>query len=116
MQFDYLYQMQPVGALEVEDIGNCCISAIGLLHTEYIMIIKTEGGRTKIIQQGPLYVDIEQILPSEVSYTYSEFDFNEGKIKRIIDTWLNSKTLAQQAVLITIEEAIERIKNLVDFL
>ena len=116
MQFDYLYQMQATGFLEVDDIGNCCISATTMLYTEHIMIVKTEGGRTKIIQYGPRYIDNDLILPNNVDYTYSEFDFNEGKIKRIIDNWLNSKTLAQQAVLITIEEAIERIKNLVDFL
>ena len=116
MQFDYLYQMQPTGALEVDDIGNCCVSATTATYTEYILIIKTEGGRTKIIQYGPRYIDVDTVLPSEVSYTYSEFDFNEGKIRRIIDTWLNSKTLAQQAVLITIEEAKERIKDLVNFL
>lgn len=116
MQFDYLYQMQATGFLEVDDIGNCCISATTMLYTEYIMIVKTEGGRTKIIQYGPRYIDNDATIPNEVSYTYSEFDFNEGKIRRIIDSWLNGKTLAQQAVLITIEEAQERIKDLVTFL
>lgn len=115
MQFDYLYSMQATGSLEIEDVGNCAIIATTGLFQEYILIIKTEGGDTQILQYGPQWVEEDMPILSDVSCTYSRFQYNQRKIERYIDTWLNSKTIAQQAIAVTIEEAKEHLKDMRTF-
>lgn len=112
MQFDYLYSMQPEGTLEIEDIGNCAIIATTGLCQEHILIVRTEAGQSRILQYGPQWIDSDMPAVSEVSCTYSSFQFNQHKIQRYIDTWLNSKTFAQQAQAVTIEEAREHLKDM----
>lgn len=115
MQFDYLYQMQATGQLDVEDVGNCCISAIDDLFKEWILIIKTDLGLTKIIQWGPMIVDCKAPC-TKMFYSYEQFQFSDKKIASIIEKFLNGVTCASQAQLISLEEAKDRIKNLVEFL
>lgn len=115
MEFKYLYEMQAIGSIDIEDIGNVCLSLTNNLYREYIIIVKTECGMTKIIQYGPRQIDMQLPCPS-ITYTYQEFEFNQNKISKIIDKALNGSSLCSQATIISIDEAKERIKNLVEFL
>lgn len=113
--YQYLYTTQATGQLDIEDRGNCCISAIDLLHRESILLVKTELGRTKVIQWGPMLVDSD--IPSDkMSCTYQHFDYDDYRIDKIIDKFLNSVTICSQAEEITQEQGIERMRNLVTFL
>ena len=115
MQFDYLYQMQATGQLDIEDVGNFALSLTNDMYMEYILIVMTKNGNTKVVQYGPRYIDREDPC-SSINYTYNEFQFNMNKIKTIIDKALNGNTLCSQATLISFKEAIERIKEPAEFL
>ncbi len=115
MQFEYLYQIQATGTLDIEDIGNVCLSLTNDLYREYIIIIKTEYGWSKVIQYGPIQIDIDKPCPS-VKYTYQEMEFNENKLSKIIEKALNGYTLCTQATIIEIDEALEKIKDLREYL
>lgn len=116
MQFEYLYQISAMGNIDIEDIGNVCLSATNTLYQEYILIIFTEQGKSKIISYGPRFVDLK-IAPSSVSYTYNEIDFKQSKLIRVIEQFLNNpKHMISQVQEITLEEAKDKIKDLVEYL
>ena len=116
MQFDYFYTMQATGSVNVEDIGNVTLHAFNDFYQQYFLIIQTEMGRTKIIQYGPIYVEIEE-PPSQINYTFTEFEYSESKICKVIDKFLNNaKAMISQVNIIEQEEAIDKIKDLVNFL
>lgn len=113
--YKYLYTMEATGQLDIEDRGNCCISAVDNLYRESILVVKTDLGFTKIIQWGPMVVDSD--LPcAKMSCTYQHFDYDEYKIDKIIDKFLNGTTLCSQAQEIPLEEGISKMKDLVTFL
>ena len=115
MQFKYLYEMQATGVLDIEDIGNVCLSLTNDLYREYIIIIKTEYGLTKVLQYGPIQIDSEHPCPS-INYTYQELQFNERKLSTIVEKALNGYTLCSQATVIELDEALERIKDLKEYM
>lgn len=114
--FEYLYDVKAMGTLDVDNVGNVVISATNLLYQEYFLIIKTEYGRSKIIQYGPVWVE-EDIKPNFISYTYTEMDFSSSRLETIIEKFLNNpKYCVSQAKVIDLDEAISRIKDLIEFL
>lgn len=114
-QFKYFYQMEATGFLDVEDIGNFCLSLTNNLMREFIIIVKTEYGQTKVITFGPWVIDMT--LPCcDCSLNYREFEFSESKIETLVDKALNGYNAITQATVITEEEARSRIKDLVKFI
>ena len=117
MTFEYLYTTQSMDSIDVENVGEVCISAINTyLLQEYVLIIRTDEGRSKIIQYGPKFIELDA-PPTSVSYTYEEFDFNQRKLINIIDRFINNPKFGiSQVFIIEYEEAIEKIKDLVEYL
>ena len=117
MQFKYLYEVQATGFIDIENIGEICLSAINtIFHQEYILIIHTELGKSKILQYGPIFID-EDIPLSNVSAYYSEIDYSSSKLEKIIDKFINNpKYLVSQVTEIDLETAKSKIKNLGDFI
>lgn len=118
MQFKYLYEIQATGFIDIENLGEICLSAINtLLHQEYILIIHTELGKSKILQYGPIFIDMEDTPLSNISVNYSEIDYNSSKLEKIIDRFINNpKYLVSQVVEIDLETAKSKIRNLGDFI
>ncbi len=114
-EYKYYYTMQATGQLDIENRGNCCISAIDVVHRESILIVKTDMGVTKVLQWGPMLVDSEQPSP-KMSCLFQKFDYEDYKIDKIIDKFLNGTTVCVQAEEISLEEGLSRIKDLVTFL
>lgn len=116
MQFDYLYMMQATGSLNIEDIGNVVLHAFNDFYQQHFLIIQTQLGRTKIVQYGPIYVEIEE-PPCQINCTYTEFEYSESKICKAIDKFLNNaKAMITQVNIIEKDEAVDKIKDLVEFL
>ena len=107
--------MEATGQLDIDDRGNCCISAIDNLHRESILIVKTDLGCSKVLQWGPMLVDSDHPSP-KMSCTFQYFDYDDYKIDKIIDKFLNGTTLCSQAEEIPLEEALNRVRDLVTFL
>lgn len=104
MTFDYLQRVVVDAQLNVDDIGQCAILGRNDLGEENYLIIRTEMGFTEMIMYGPVVPDLD-ILPFGVSMQYSRFDFNQSKIEKAIDRFLNDpKKCISQAEVVSIED------------
>jgi hypothetical protein len=99
MTFDYLERVVVEAQLNVDDIGQCVILGRNDIGEEHYLIIRTEMGFTEQILVGPVCPDID-ILPFNVSINYTRYEFNQGKIERTIDKFLNDpkKVITQAEV------------------
>ena len=111
MTFDYLQRVVIDGQLEVEDIGQCIIQANNDLAEEFYLIIKTELGWTEILEYGPCVPDLP-LLQVNYNIKYSRIEYNQGKIERAIDKFLNDpKRGITQAKLVELEDIHEFLVN-----
>lgn len=114
--YEYLYEVKATGFLEIENIGEVCLIANNDFLQEQILIIHTELGKTKIIQYGPIYVDNVQ-LPTNCVYSFSEIDYNEYKIDKAIEKFINdAKFRTTQVTVVDMDDALDRIIDLREFL
>lgn len=112
--YEYFFVEQAVGSLDVDDIGNCCISANNDLCEFYYLIVKTDYGVTKIIEYGP-YVDM--MTPSFQTCSFQQFQYSEQKIDKIIAKFLNNpKRNITQAMIVEFEDIEDKLINPVDLL
>ena len=110
MTFEYQEVRTCTAQIDVDDIGNCCILSRNLLGEECYMYIKTDFGSTQILFYGPTVPDIDQ-LPDNVSYSYSRFDFAEGKIIKMIQKFISN---AEYAEVIDFEYMKDHIRNFIE--
>lgn len=87
--FEYFYTQQAVGQLNIEDLGNCAIEAFNDEGSHYYLVIKTQLGQSIVMEAGPFAIDIP-ILEKSVSVTYKRIEYNESKLKGIIEKFLNN--------------------------
>ncbi len=111
MTFDYLERVVVEGQIDIPNIGQCAILTRNDLGEEWYLIIKTELGWTEVIEYGPAHVDF-QLLPTSVRQTYDRFEYNEGKLERIINKFLNEpKRLISQAEETSVFNIYHKMKN-----
>jgi hypothetical protein len=114
--YEYLYEVKATGFIDIENIGEVCLSATNDFLQEKILIVHTEYGKTRVIQYGPIYVDNVQ-RPTSSKYTYDEFDYNDSKLDKIIDKFINDpKFMTTQVVEIPLDEAEGRIIDFLEFI
>lgn len=114
MTFDYLERVVVEGQLEVENIGECIIQANNDLGEEFYLIIKTELGWTEMIEYGPCVPDLT-LLQMSYQITYNRFEYNQSKIERSIDKFLNNpKRAITQAKLVELDDIYEALVNPID--
>lgn len=115
MNFEYLVKVQKESSINIENIGTCAIDVYNDLGFEWVLLIKTNEGQTEIVEYGPLLPDLDY-PPASVSYTYNRMDFNEGKIITRINRFLTDGYRGiTQAFEISLEDAKNKMKNLVDY-
>lgn len=111
MTFDYLGRVVVEGQLEVKDIGDCVILTRNDLAEEWYLLIRTDMGWTEVIEYGPSHPDIK-LLPTSVTQTYNRFEFNQGKLLKIIDRFLNEpKRLISQAEVVSLKDVAPNMVN-----
>lgn len=114
MIFRYSELITATEELEIEDVGNVALIGTDSLQKEYYLIIQTVLGRTSCIKYGPNIPDLPCLL-DKCDYNYLQFDYNEGKICKLIDKFLHTETLSKVEI-VTIDEIRSRIKNLIDYI
>lgn len=114
MQFNYLYTSTHNASIDIEDIGNVCLLATNDVFLEYLLIIRTEDGETKIIKQGPVIVDSD-IPGAKFSITMETSKYHMGRLMNTIDTFLRCNIISQVQI-IELDEAKTKLKNLVDYI
>ena len=114
MTFDYLQRVIVDGQLDVENIGDCIIQANNDFGEEFYLIIKTVLGWTEILEYGPCVPDLPE-LSYNYTVRYSKFEYNQSKIERTIDKFLNdAKRGITQAKLAELEEIRDFLINPID--
>lgn len=103
MTFEYLQRIIVDSQLEVEDIGQCCILGRTDMGEENYLMIRTELGWTEVIQCGP-FIPHLGILPDYININYTRFEFNQNKIVKLIDKFLNDgRRGITQAEVVSVE-------------
>ena len=113
--FEYFYTQTAVGELQIEDIGDCCIQANNDQGLFYYLLIETNIGWTKILEYGPCAPDFDE-LPKAVSCNFSRIEFDERKIMKRIDEFLNNRFRnITQAQLVEREVLFADCKDLLEY-
>lgn len=114
MTFDYLQRVIVDGQLDVENIGDCIIQANNDFGEEFYLIIKTVLGWTEILEYGPCVPDLPE-LQYTYNIKYNKFEYNQSKIERTIDKFLNdAKRTITQAKLVELDEIRDYLINPID--
>ena len=114
MTFEYLQRVVVESELNVDNIGQCVILGRNDIGEEFYLIIKTELGWTEVLEYGPFTPDLA-LLPLNYNISYSRFEYNEGKLERIIDKFLNNpKRMISQANVVELSEIIDFLVNPID--
>lgn len=109
--FDYYYQEQPTGQVEIDNIGNFAISCTNDLFNEYLFIAVTEMGQTRILTYGPQMIDVDDVfMPRSCNYFSMQYDVH--KIEKMVDRFINDpKKCITQVTVVNIDDAIAAVKD-----
>ena len=114
MTFEYLQRVVIEAELDVDNIGQCVLQANNDFGEEFYLVIVTELGWTEVFEYGPCTPALEE-LPVSYQISYSRFEYNEGKIERIIDKFLNNpKRGITQAQIANLDEIRPFMVNPID--
>ena len=114
--FEYFFSRMAVGELEVEDIGDCAIEANDDIGNFYYLVIETNLGFTKIFEYGPVRPDFNEMCKS-VECTFDRIEFNENKIRKRIQTFLNIPVRnITQAQIVEKEYALDGCKDIIEYM
>ncbi len=104
MTFEYLQRVIVDAQLDVDNIGECVLRGRNDLGEEYYLIIRTDMGWTEQINFGPVTPDVD-ILPFNINMNYARFEFNQSKLMRAIDKFLNDpKKIITQADVVELSD------------
>ena len=114
--FEYFYSKSAFGELQIDDIGDCCIQANNDEGLFYYLLIETNLGWTKILEYGPCAPDFDE-LPKAVGCNFSRIEFDERKIMKRIDEFLNNRFRnITQAQLVDREILFADCKSLLEYM
>lgn len=113
MQIDYYYEMQPLGYLDVPDIGNCFVKANTDEGIEFYFGSKTLRGFTRSIVFGPIYKEDTCNMLPKVNFEVKYREFDIAKLKKDLVSMLNrmDKYKITQAQIITEDQFKDGFKH-----
>lgn len=112
MIFDYAPQEMFTKQLDLVDPGNTAIRGNDARGSDYYMILKTIMGKTAILKFGPVLAD-SNILIEDFDASFKKLDYNERKIGREINNFLNDyKKQIIDVQEILVEEVFNFFPNL----
>lgn len=106
--FDYLKTRTEISNanVEIESVGSCCIHALNDLGFEWFLIIKTELGWSYVQTMGPFNVEKPDYFTSGFSFNFYSLEYNEKKLCRIIDSFINDENKLITQVLVDNDESM----------
>ena len=107
MTFEYLKQVQYNDSLDIENIGDVALEVYCDEGLEWLLLIRTSLGQSEIMKCGPFIADTSVIMNS-FNFNYQMIEFNERKIIKIIDDFLNNNHFTITQVFFT---SADEIKN-----
>jgi len=116
MEFEFNNQLTPQNQIEIENIGSFALDAADELGIHYYYLVKTMIGQSIVASCGPVVPDIES-LPSGFCINLYRTEYNEGRLIKFINLFLNDKyKKIVTAIEIDIEEAIEQFRDVKEYL
>lgn len=113
ISFPYYIKSDAQAELIVDDIGNFAFKAFNDEGCEFILIVETKLGNTRMFTFGPIIPDLD-LLPKSCSCNIKKCMFNSGKIIKEVRGFLNNPyNKITQAFETTKEEALNDCRNLV---
>lgn len=112
MIFDYAAQEMFTKQLDLVDPGNTALRGSNDSGSDYYLVLKTIMGKTAILKFGPVLAD-SNILVEDFDASFKKINYNENKIGREINTFLNDyKKQIIDVQEILIEEVFNFFPNL----
>lgn len=107
--FEYFYTQQATGQIDIENLGEFALSCTNDDFQEFILVVHTTLGLTKILEYGPLSID--DVSPVNFcTCNYSLMPYDESKLSKLVNRVLNDTRRAiTQCTLIDADTAINRI-------
>ena len=84
-EYQYLKQVSYMDSISIDNLGNFVLKAYNDLGDEYLLIVRTVMGVSRILEIGP----IEQGARTAYSCRFDQMDYNEKSIDKIIKWFLN---------------------------
>lgn len=115
MNFKYYYATTVMADIDIDDIGHCAIEAHNDIGEFWYLVIRSELGSTQIFEYGPTcHMDV---LEKAVNCSFRRIEFNEKKINKAIDSFLNNPyrniTCAEE---IEISEALNNCDDILGYM
>lgn len=116
--YQYLRQVSFMDSISVDDIGNVILDGYNDLGERYFLIIRTLLGVSRILEFGPIQPGAKTFCQC----TFQQMDYDEKKIDKIIDKFLNDKKMLTQVQSSQISSkndmtiVTDFIPNIVEFL
>lgn len=117
MEFEYRPVQAFSALIDIENIGQCALEAFDCTQQCYYLIIRTILGESIIFEYGPIVPDIN-ILPKSFSCSISRIEYNEGRLKKIISTFLmDNKSRSIDSVReLSMKKALDLCINPVEYM
>lgn len=114
MEFKYKPIKEFEDSIDIADIGQCSLEAVNSLGMCSYLIIRTLLGESTIFEYGPIVPDVER-LPNEVTCKITKIDFDENKLKKIIQMFIadRGKIKIEQVSELSMEEALNQCRDLI---
>ena len=113
---DYAVEKTFTQTLEVIDQGNTCIKATGCTkdagEADFYMFIRTIAGFVTTLTVGPIIPDIP-MLTNGFSVEVKQFKYNEKRIKKEINTFLNNNNI-DNAYEIPVQDGLDSFPSIVE--
>lgn len=111
--FPYYMEATAQAELIIDDLGNFAVKCFNDRGEEFILIVETRLGNTRIFTFGPVIPDLV-LLPKSCSCSIEKMTFNNGKVIKAVRQFLTNPFRGiTQAFEVTKEEALADCRNLV---
>lgn len=112
MNFPYLLVSEHLDSIDIEDIGNVTLQLNNDEGQCWYLSIKTSLGWTTIQYFGPVSLT-NSILPYHFQYNYDKQEFNDVKLIKKIDKYINDpKKMITQIFFVDYDEVMQKLKSL----
>ena len=81
--FEYMHVTTALDSITVDEIGECCLHAFNDNGNEWYLLISTDSGFTRILTLGPI-----KSTNDELEISRKIFQYNEVKIIKLVEKWL----------------------------
>lgn len=112
MEFEFNKELVAQNLIDIPRIGSFAMQAEGAMGDAYFLVIRTLMGRSYIATCGPVLPGIEE-LPPGFTTNLTVINFNEGKLIKTINMFLNDHSKGiYRAEIVDFNTALNEFRDL----